>query len=260
MKKLNYIFIFLLFGIKIFSQVGINTTTPNASSVLDINSTNKGVLFPQYDLTVLNSTSSPVVNPASGLIIYNKGGVSTYPKGYYVWVIDQWQRAILGGTEPQIMSLNNITASTTNILIPTGSTNNTMTNFTVGSNKITGGSLAADKSTITLPIGTYIIRYAVDASNNNNNNGTANTQYMSQNLTCTRSYLINAATSATITETNRMCQLSNSFTFFQGTFFLKLTAPTTIRQKFEFDSGNGFTSSNLLIRSSFSLVITKLSQ
>ncbi|MFZ4931162.1 hypothetical protein [Chryseobacterium sp. Mn2064] len=245
-----------LFGSNTKAQVGINTNTPNTSSVLDINSSNKGVLFPQYDLTVLNSTSTPIANPADGLMIYNKGGASTFPKGYYVWIRNQWQRAILSGDEPQTMSL----IINPSVLIPTGSTNNTLTSFTLASNKITGASLGADTSTITLPAGTYIVRYSVDSSNANNNTGTANTQYLSQNFTCTRSYLINASTSATISETNRMCQLSSSFTFFQGTYFLTLTAPTTIRQKFEFDTGNGFTASNLNVRSSLALVITKMGQ
>ncbi|NIF07174.1 hypothetical protein F3J23_17255 [Chryseobacterium sp. Tr-659] len=245
-----------LFGISAKAQVGINTNTPNTSTVLDINSSNKGALFPQYDLIVLNSTSTPVSNPADGLIIYNKGGASTFPKGYYIWVRNQWQRTILSGSEPQIMSL----IINSGVLIPTGSTNNTLSNFTVTSNKITGASLGSDTSSITLPAGTYILRYSVDSSNANNNNGTANTQYLSQNFTCTQSYLINAASTATITEINRMCQLSSSFTFFQGSYFLKLTSPTTIKQKFEFDTGNGFTASNLNIRSSLALVITKMSQ
>lgn len=256
----NYIYFaciaIILISTRISAQVGINTNSPNASSVLDINSSSKGVLFPQYDLTVLNSTSTPIANPAEGLVIYNKGGASTFPKGYYVWIRDQWQRFILAGTEPQSMSL----IINSGILVPTGSTNNTLTNFTVAANKITAASLGADTSTITLPAGTYILRYSVDSSNANNNNGTANTQYLSQNFTCTRSYIINAVTGTNITETNRMCQLSSSFTFFQGSYFLTLTAPTTIRQKFEFDTGNGFTASNLNIRSSLALVITKMSQ
>lgn len=255
MKTSIYIICMILLSIFSNAQVGINTNVPNASSVLDISSSNKGVLLPQYDLLVLNSTSTPIANPADGLIIYNSGGASTFPKGYYVWVRNQWQRIIVSGSEPQIMSL----LISPGVLIPTGSTNNTLGSFTVTSNKITGASLGADNSTITLPAGTYIVRYSVDSSNANNNNGTANTQYLSQNFTCTRSYLINSATSATITETNRMCQLSSSFTFFQGSYFLTLASPTTIRQKFEFDTGNGFTASNLNVRSSLSLVITKMS-
>ena len=246
----------ILLGTSANAQVGINTNSPNSSSVLDINSSNKGVLIPQYDLTVLNSTTTPVSNPADGLMIYNKGGLSAYPTGYYIWIRNQWQRVVLSGAEPQTMSL--IIGPGT--LIPTGSTDNTLNRLTVASNKITGASLGGDTSTITLPAGTYIIRYSVDSSNSGSNTGNANTQYLGQNFTCTRSYLINAASGTTITETNRMCQLSSSFTFFQGTYFLKLASPITIRQKFEFDTGNGFTASNLNVRSSLALVITKMSQ
>lgn len=262
MKKhiLTCILFIFTFSLPINAQVGINTSSPNASSILDINSTNKGVLFPQYDLTVLNSTSTPVANPAEGLMIYNKGGVSTYPKGYYIWIKNQWQRAIISGSEPQNMSLVNITVTPPNVLITANNTNSVVPNLVVGSNKITGASLGADKSTITLPAGTYIFRYSVDAVTGTNNTGPANTQYLSRNFVCTRSYWVNAATNAVITESNKMCQLSDTFTFFQGTFFLKLTAPTTIKQKFEFDTGNGFTRSDLLIRSSFAINITRMAQ
>ncbi|PIF44407.1 hypothetical protein CLU96_1373 [Chryseobacterium sp. 52] len=258
MKKIIYMICMAAFSVSMSTsaQVGINTNTPNASSVLHINSSNKGVLFPQYDLTVLNSTSTPVSSPADGLIIYNKGGVSTYPKGYYVWIRNQWQRAIIAGSEPQTISL----IINPSALIPANSSNNTLTGFTLAENKITGASLGTDTSTITLPAGTYIVRYSVDTSNSNTNTGPANTQQLSQNFTCTRSYLINAATNTTITEVNRMCQLSSTFTFFQGTYFLTLAVPTTIKQKFEFDTGNGFTASALNVRASFALVITKMSQ
>ena len=84
----NYFYIVCLFtillAIPVNAQVGINTSTPSASSVLDITSSNKGGLFPQYDITVLNSTATPIANPADGLMIYNKGGASTFPKGYYI--------------------------------------------------------------------------------------------------------------------------------------------------------------------------------
>lgn len=49
----------------ITAQVGINTTAPDASSVLDIASTSKGVLLPR--ITNLSS----VTNPATGLVIFD---------------------------------------------------------------------------------------------------------------------------------------------------------------------------------------------
>jgi len=52
--------------------VGIGTTTPDNKSILDIVSTNKGVLIPRIDDT------SNVSNPAEGLIIYNKNTQTPY--------------------------------------------------------------------------------------------------------------------------------------------------------------------------------------
>ncbi|MBD8347919.1 MULTISPECIES: hypothetical protein [unclassified Dysgonomonas] len=49
------------------AQVGINTTTPNASTALDIVSTTQGVLIPRMTSSQRLSISSP----ASGLLVYD---------------------------------------------------------------------------------------------------------------------------------------------------------------------------------------------
>ncbi|SFN12505.1 hypothetical protein SAMN05421594_1178 [Chryseobacterium oleae] len=49
----------------ITAQVGINTTTPDASSALDVTSTSKGVLLPRI------SNLSSITNPATGLVIFD---------------------------------------------------------------------------------------------------------------------------------------------------------------------------------------------
>lgn len=51
----------------VFSQVGIGTTTPDASSVLDITSTEGGLLVPRMTSTQRDA----IANPANGLIVYN---------------------------------------------------------------------------------------------------------------------------------------------------------------------------------------------
>lgn len=266
MKKniyISFILVFLLINLD-DAQVGINTDFPDESSVLDISSLNKGALLPQYDLTVLNSIITPVANPADGLIIYNKGGLSSYPKGYYIWIKDSWQRTIVGGTETQTLSLTIIKPNPFTgpdiIFIPANSTNNALSNLTVASNRITGASLGADRSTITLPAGTYIVRYSVDNVFGPGGSGPFNTNYLGNAFTCTRSYLVNAATNLPLTEQNRMCELSNIFTFWQGRFYLTLASTTTIKQKFEFDTGNGVTNNPLYIRASFGLNIIKMGQ
>lgn len=59
--------IILLTSSSLYGQVGIGTTTPDASSVLDVFSTNKGLLIPR--LTTVQRDL--IVSPATGLMIYN---------------------------------------------------------------------------------------------------------------------------------------------------------------------------------------------
>jgi hypothetical protein len=60
-------FICLLFGTSVFSQVGIGTTNPDLSSVLDVNSTTQGLLTPRMTTAQRIAISSP----ANGLIVYD---------------------------------------------------------------------------------------------------------------------------------------------------------------------------------------------
>ena len=77
----------------IMAQVGIGTTTP--AGVLDVRSTNHGVLLPSIPLTNLNS-ASPIANPKGGAIetrtlIYHDGSNSLIA-GYYYWDGSTWLR------------------------------------------------------------------------------------------------------------------------------------------------------------------------
>ena len=47
---------------KLYAQVGIGTLTPNASAMLDINSSNKGLLVPRVNLISLTDAVT-IVNP-----------------------------------------------------------------------------------------------------------------------------------------------------------------------------------------------------
>jgi len=80
MKKLNlttYVAIlsFFLLGItNAFAQVGIGTTDPNASAILDITSSDQGLLFPR--MTTLQRLA--IDTPANSLLVYD-----TDLKGFY---------------------------------------------------------------------------------------------------------------------------------------------------------------------------------
>lgn len=49
------------------AQVGVGTTTPDASSVFHVESTDKGVLIPRLTTAQINA----IVNPANGLMVFN---------------------------------------------------------------------------------------------------------------------------------------------------------------------------------------------
>lgn len=60
-------FVLSLSFILVNAQVGIGTTDPNNSSMLEVSSTSKGFLPPR----MLESERDAITNPASGLLIYN---------------------------------------------------------------------------------------------------------------------------------------------------------------------------------------------
>eukprot|EP01029_Cantina_marsupialis_P010378 TRINITY_DN2364_c0_g1_i4.p1 TRINITY_DN2364_c0_g1~~TRINITY_DN2364_c0_g1_i4.p1 ORF type:complete len:1609 (+),score=287.36 TRINITY_DN2364_c0_g1_i4:313-5139(+) len=77
------------------AQHGIGTSIPDASTVLDISSANKGVLLPRVALTGTGDITT-IANAATSLLVYNTatagtGGTSVSP-GYYYWTGTLWQR------------------------------------------------------------------------------------------------------------------------------------------------------------------------
>ena len=71
------------------SQVGINTSTPDESSVLHLNSDHKGFLLPYFNIADLN-TKAPVTatTAAEGLLVYNTN--TTTGKGIYYCDGTKW--------------------------------------------------------------------------------------------------------------------------------------------------------------------------
>jgi hypothetical protein len=67
MKKTIYILTLLCAATSIQAQVGIGTTTPDASSILDATSTSKGLLAPR----MTTAQRDAITSPATGLQIYN---------------------------------------------------------------------------------------------------------------------------------------------------------------------------------------------
>ncbi len=79
----NVLFIFTsLISIFVYSQVGIGTTTPDSSSLLDISSVDKGILIPRMTETQKNAIS----DPANGLLVYQ----TTASSGFYYYNGSNW--------------------------------------------------------------------------------------------------------------------------------------------------------------------------
>lgn len=91
----TFFYLQLLFG----QNMSINNTgnAPDASSMLDISSTNKGLLIPRVTLTQTTSTS-PVTSPANSLLVYNTATVNDVTPGYYYWLSAQAKWVRVGKT------------------------------------------------------------------------------------------------------------------------------------------------------------------
>ena len=79
---------FLLITIFVNAQVGIGTAAPDNSSMLEITSTNSGLLIPRVALLATNNNVLPINAPATSLLVYNTStvpGVNGVSPGYYYW-------------------------------------------------------------------------------------------------------------------------------------------------------------------------------
>lgn len=101
MKKIYTIVLILLTTFGISQNVAINSTgaAPAASAMLDITSTNTGMLIPRVALTA-NNVAGPITAPATSLLVYNTATSGTSPNdvvpGYYFWDGTRWMRLISG--------------------------------------------------------------------------------------------------------------------------------------------------------------------
>lgn len=80
--SISFCFILFFFSVDTFSQVGIGTVTPNASSALEIASTTAGLLAPRMTAT----QKTAIASPATGLLIYQTDGTA----GFYYFNGTAW--------------------------------------------------------------------------------------------------------------------------------------------------------------------------
>jgi hypothetical protein len=98
-KKLLF-FVFLIYSVtvKLYAQQNVSisdvNTSPDASSVLDVSSTTKGLLVPRVALTS-TTNQSPIPNGitvATALLVYNTATSGDVTPGFYHWANNKWNR------------------------------------------------------------------------------------------------------------------------------------------------------------------------
>jgi hypothetical protein len=109
MKKSLLIFVMYI-GVHFTTQaqsIGINATgaDPAPSAMLDISSTNSGLLIPRVALTATNA-ATPVTSPATSLLVYNTATAGTSPNnvipGYYFWNGSAWVLLVASSTNGNV--------------------------------------------------------------------------------------------------------------------------------------------------------------
>ena len=95
MKKNTLILVIILFCWQhIMAQsIGIGTTTPNPSALLELQSVSKGFLIPR--VVLLSETDiTTIANPTTAMLCYNLYTGLPYGAGFYYWTGTKWTKLL----------------------------------------------------------------------------------------------------------------------------------------------------------------------
>ncbi|SCY08671.1 Head domain of trimeric autotransporter adhesin [Nonlabens sp. Hel1_33_55] len=130
-----------------FSQVGIGTVDPDESSILEVVSSNKGVILPKVSLTGTLDIST-IANPKPGLLVYNTANVVGLNVGYTYWDGSQWSTFLDLNTESNDWTLQGNSITGSEFL---GTTNDQSLNFKINNTDAggieTNGSIRLGRGT-----------------------------------------------------------------------------------------------------------------
>ena len=86
-------------------NVGIGTASPDASAILDVNSTTKGLLIPRVSIGSASTFGLAGTTNTAGMMVYNINASITggYGIGFYYWTGSTWTR-IANGKVPATLS------------------------------------------------------------------------------------------------------------------------------------------------------------
>ena len=150
--------LFLLLSINLRAQVGIGTTTPDASAQLEVKSTSKGLLIPRVALQSTTDVTT-IAAPATGLLVYNTAAHNDVLTGFYYWE-GSWKPLLAAASGGTAWALNGNIAASGNFLGTTNfnplniKVNNTLSGKIHPNGGITLGMNAAAHDSNSLAIGT----------------------------------------------------------------------------------------------------------
>lgn len=90
--RITTIVLILLMGYVKAQSVGIGTATPDASTKLEIEDTQRGVLMPRVSLSNVNTFGLAGNTQTEGILVYNSNASITggTGKGFYYWNSAKW--------------------------------------------------------------------------------------------------------------------------------------------------------------------------
>ena len=175
--------------------VGIGTSNPHSSALLEISSTQKGILIPRIALTGLTDKTT-ITTPAASLLVYNTNNALPGGTGFYYWTGTVWSKLItpadlanyngnwgtygnsgtnaasfIGTTDNQRLRFranNSLVGMLDHARINFGFGNGVLTNITTGSSNIALGSGAGNALTtgaFNVAIGENVMMHATDSNN-----------------------------------------------------------------------------------------------
>lgn len=154
MKTLDKkIVLFLLLVVTTVSaQIGVGTRTPHPDAMLEVKSTNKGLLLPRVAL-VSTTSVAPLSTHVEGMSVYNTATTSDVTPGYYYNDGGKWVRLVTGLVADAttlsrgiIQLAGDLAGSAAEPLVKTGAINNTkLADDAVTTAKIVDGAVTDAK-------------------------------------------------------------------------------------------------------------------
>ncbi|MCL6217381.1 hypothetical protein [Zunongwangia pacifica] len=157
------------------TRTGVGTGSPNSSAMLDVVSTNKGVLVPRIQLDKTDQ-QNPVSNPANGLLVFNTATQNDVTPGFYYWYNNKWNQMMSeDGIGDYFVYAEVYKSGAATHLNNAGNGNNSNAvwkEVDFGTDVVISNNVETTASSITVPVkGIYRVSYSVMMDNTSGGGG-----------------------------------------------------------------------------------------